>query len=317
VGAAILPSVVTFPVPAELVTARIRYLGDEGRAWIDALPALAATYLDRWGLTIDGAPASGVTALVLPVVRCDGSRAALKLQQADPMHPGEALALRTWDGDGAVRLLDEDHTTWTLLLERLDGGRDLRTLPVDEAVRVIAELLTRLTAVPAPPGVPPLREVAAAMLAEAPSAAASLPDSADAACVRRCAAALAEVADEAGDRLLHWDLHYENVRAAGREPWLAIDPKPLAGDPAFELLPALHNRWEEAAATGDPAKAVRRRFDLMVEVMGLDRDRAVAWTLGRLLQDAIWDVEDGATALPVPRVLIAEAITRRPAGGAG
>jgi streptomycin 6-kinase len=309
--------VATFPVPAELVTARIRYFGDEGRAWIDALPALAASYLDRWGLTIDGTPGSGVTALVLPVVRRDGTPAALKLQQPDPAHPGEALALRTWDGAGAIRLFDEDPVTWTLLLERADGARDLSAVPIDEAVRVAADVLVRLNAVPAPPGITPLREVAAAMLADAPAAAAALSDPDDAACVRRCAAALAEVADDAGDRLLHWDLHYENVLAADREPWLAIDPKPLAGDPAFELLPALHNRWAEAQATGDPAKAVRRRFDQMVEVLGLDGDRAVAWSLGRVLQNAIWDVEDGETALQPAQVLIAEAISRRPARGAG
>jgi hypothetical protein len=55
----------------------------------------------------------------------------------------------------------------------------------------------------------------------------------------------------------------------------------------------------------------------MVEVMGLDRDRAVAWSLGRVLQNAIWDVEDGESALQAPQVLIAEAISRRPARGAG
>src|SRR5690606_39320812 len=49
--------------------------------------------------------------------------------------------------------------------------------------------------------------------------------------VARCAAAVAELLPEAGDRLLHWDLHYANVLAGEREPWLAIDPKPLAGDP--------------------------------------------------------------------------------------
>jgi streptomycin 6-kinase len=70
------------------------------------------------------------------------------------------------------------------------------------------------------------------------------------------------------------------VLSAEREPWLAIDPKPLAGDPGFELLPALVNRFE----AGD----VRWRFDLMTEVLGLDRERARAWTLGRVLQNALW-----------------------------
>ncbi|MEV5463198.1 aminoglycoside phosphotransferase family protein, partial [Streptomyces cellulosae] len=85
--------------------------------------------------------------------------------------------------------------------------------------------------------------------------------------------------------LLHWDLHDENVLASGRAPWLAIDPKPLAGDPGFELWPAIDNRYDP----GD----ILWRFDAMTDVLTLDRPRARAWTLGRLLQNALWDIEDG------------------------
>nr|WP_275435602.1 aminoglycoside phosphotransferase family protein [Streptomyces sp. ICC4] len=91
-------------------------------------------------------------------------------------------------------------------------------------------------------------------------------------------------AGPAGERLLHWDLHYDNVLAGGREPWLAIDPKPLAGDPGFELLPAIVNNFREAE--------VRWRFDLLSEAVGADRERARAWTLGRVLQNCLWDLED-------------------------
>ncbi|MFI5426222.1 aminoglycoside phosphotransferase family protein [Aeromicrobium sp. UC242_57] len=52
-------------------------------------------------------------------------------------------------------------------------------------------------------------------------------------------------------RLIHADLHYENVLAAERAPWLAIDPKPVSGDPHYEVAPLLWNRWDEAVATGD------------------------------------------------------------------
>jgi streptomycin 6-kinase len=43
---------------------------------------------------------------------------------------------------------------------------------------------------------------------------------------------VAELADEPGDRMLHWDLHYDNVLTAQREPWIAIDPEPLIGERA-------------------------------------------------------------------------------------
>ncbi|WP_031023835.1 aminoglycoside phosphotransferase family protein [Streptomyces sp. NRRL WC-3725] len=273
-------------IPGELAEAQETYNGAAGRAFIAALPDLAADFLHRWRLTLDGPSMNGVSALVLPVVRADGLRAVLKLQLTDEESVGEPVALRVWDGDGAVRLLDHDPATGTMLLERLDESRMLVGLgDTREAVLVIARLLAHLTSFPAPPGLRRLGDIAEAMLERTPRALPRIPDPGARRIVADCAAAVREVVHEPGDRLLHWDLHDENVLAADRADWLAIDPKPLAGDPGFELWPALHNRFDAAE--------VRWRFDAMTDVLGLDRARARAWTLGRLLQNALWDIGDG------------------------
>jgi streptomycin 6-kinase len=295
-------------VPDELAAKHVRFYGEAGRAWIARLPGLTAQALDKWGLTPDGPLRHGYVGLVVPVLRADGTPAALKLQPIDPQHLGEATALRVWDGDGAVRLLDEDETEGTaiLLLERLEADTCLLTVKEDEAVGVIKELLTRLNAHQAPPEIQKLDDVVAKMLAYVPEAVTKLADAREQLLLIRWADAVNDLGP-AGDRLLHWDLHYENVLAGQREPWLAIDPKPLAGDPAFELLPALHNRWDEAVATGDPAQAVRRRFDQLSE--GMDRDHAVAWTLARVLQNSLWTIEDGEARLEPVQLAVADAIT--------
>ncbi|MBU6534131.1 aminoglycoside phosphotransferase family protein [Streptomyces mayonensis] len=273
-------------VPDGLVATQVKYNGAAGRAFVDGLPELAAGFLRRWGLRLDGPSMHGWTALVLPVVRRDGAPAVLKLQIRDEESAGEPLALRAWDGDGAVRLLDHDADTGTMLLERLDPGRSLRHVEDSrEAVLVIARLLARLTACPAPTGMRRLADIAPRMLERTPHVLERIADPADRRLVADCAAAVREVAAEPGDRLLHWDLHFENVLASERAPWLAIDPKPLAGDPGFDVLPALHNRY-------DPGET-RWRFDAMTDVLGLDRERARAWTLGRVLQNCLWNVEDG------------------------
>ncbi|WP_308013243.1 aminoglycoside phosphotransferase family protein [Streptomyces beigongshangae] len=266
-------------------------------------------FVERWGLRQEGAPMSGRVSVVLPVVCADGTRAALKLQDVDEETAGEGLALRTWDGDGVVRLLEEDAESGTLLLERLDEDRPLDAVPdVMEATAVLAGLLARLTAVPAPAGLRRLDGVVAGMFARLPRVLASLAADDDRRLLADCAAAVREVADEPGDRLLHWDLHFGNVLAAGREPWLVIDPKPLAGDPCFELLPALWNRFDEGRLT--------RRFDLLTRTLGVDRERARAWTLGRVLQDSLWRVEEGAGAgagagLDVGQVAVARMLLGR------
>jgi len=299
-------------VPPALVTAQMRYHGEAGRAWTAALPRLAAGYLERWQLRRDGAPRSGHVALALPVRRADGTRAVLKLQRVDDETAGEPLALRTWAGRGAVRLLADDPAAGVMLLERLDDRRSLDGVRDGlAALRILSELLARLVAVPAPPGIRRLADVVAELLRRIPAVVDRLAGAGDRRLVRDCAAAVAEVATQPGDRLLHWDLHYQNVLAGDREPWLAIDPKPLAGDPGFELFPALWNRWAEVTATGDVAGAVRRRFDLMTEVLGLDRPRAAAWTLARVLQNLVWDVEHGSTTVDPVLAAIARAVGRR------
>ncbi|MEU0070589.1 aminoglycoside phosphotransferase family protein [Streptomyces sp. NPDC006332] len=278
-------------IPEELAASQAKYNGDAGRAFIARLPELAADFLDRWELRLDGRPMHGVTALILPVVRADGTEAVLKLQLLDEESAGEPVALRVWNGDGAVRLLDHDETTHTMLLERLDPARMLSHLPDSRAAAlVIAQLLAHLTATPAPPGLRHLADIAQPMLDETPRALTQVPDPEARHLLADCAAAVREVIDAPGDRLLHWDLHYDNVLAADRAPWLAIDPKPLAGDPGFELLPALWNRY-------DPDDTLWR-FDAMTDTLGLDRPHARAWTLGRVLQNCLWDIEDGRPLQP-------------------
>ncbi|MFF8913113.1 aminoglycoside phosphotransferase family protein [Streptomyces sp. NPDC015032] len=299
-------------VPEAFAASYGRHSGASGRAWITALPGLAAQFLDRWTLRPDGPPGHGMASLALPVTRADGTPAVLKLQQVTEDNIGAAPGLRAWNGNGVVHLLDHDPDTGTMLLERLDAARPLSSVADDSAaLQILAELMARLVAVPAPPGFRHLADIAAAMLDEVPRAVPGLRDPAERRLVRTCAAAVAELTGEPGDRLLHWDLHYDNILAGQREPWLAIDPEPLAGDPGFELLPAMDNRWQEVVATGDVTRAVLRRFDVLTEVLGLDRQRATGWTLGRVLQNALWDIDDGRTALEPAQVAIATALLSR------
>ncbi|MFM9699267.1 aminoglycoside phosphotransferase family protein [Streptomyces europaeiscabiei] len=274
-------------VPEELAATLEMFFDEKGVAFAAALPDLATSFLSRWGLRLDGPAMHGMCALVLPVVRtADDTPAVLKLQILDDESEGEPVALRVWDGDGAVRLLAHDGETGTMLLERLDPARMLSHEPdTRKAVLVIARLLAHLTTAPAPPAVRRLSDIATDMLDRTPPVLARIPDTSDRRLIADCAAALREVVSEPGDRLLHWDLHFDNVLGADRAPWLAIDPKPLAGDPAFELWPALNNRF-------DPNE-VPWRFDAMTDVLSLDRDRARAWTLARLLQNAVWEIEEG------------------------
>src|SRR5680860_1413063 len=84
--------------------------------------------------------------------------------------------------------------------------------------------------------------------------------------------------------------------AADREPWLVIDPKPMSGDPHYEVAPLLRNRWDDIVRSGNVRDAVRRRFHTVVDVAELEEDRARDWVVVREMTNAMWTISDAAGA---------------------
>lgn len=261
--------------------------------WLARLPGMITELLREWQLTPDGEPMAGATAYVLPVRDGDRRPAALKIGVPHWEAEFEHLALRAWNGDGAVRLYRADPHRWALLLERADHTRDLNEPDIRTACEIIAGLYPRLHR----PAIPQLRKLSE-FIAEVAERLARFHDHpavprrmADQA--RSLARSFAEDPGTDG-RLIHTDLHYDNVLAADREPWLVIDPKPLSGDPAFEVAPLLWNRWEEAVATDDLRNAILDRLFTVVDAAGLDEDRVRDWVTVRELTNVMYAIEGGS-----------------------
>jgi streptomycin 6-kinase len=278
-------------LPFDLPPGFLAYAGRSAAwgTWIDGVPRQVSELLTEWELSVDGAPMYGHTALVVPVLAAD-ARAVLKLGWPDDEGQHEILGLQHWHGNGAVQLIRADPRRNAMLLERLDAI-DLTGVDVLEACEIVAGLYGRIH-VPAPP---PLLTLSSYIrrwtddLERLPRSA-PLP--------RRIVEQAVHlgrelVADPATDGvMIHGDLHYENVLAGDREPWLAIDPKPMSGDPHYEIAPLLWNRFEEVVATGDVREAVRRRFHTVVDVAELDEDRARGWVIVREAHNAMWEIDD-------------------------
>ena len=98
---------------------------------------------------------------------------------------------------------------------------------------------------------------------------------------------------EVDGTLLHTDLHFQNVLAGEREPWLAIDPKPLAGRPGFELPPVLWNRVDELGTGSAFRWSVRRRLQVVCDAAGIDEDEARAWVVVRETAEAMSAADAG------------------------
>ena len=241
--------------------------------------------------------------MVHPVQRAEGP-AVLKLTWPHLEAATEHFALRHWSGVGAVRLLRADPTRWALLLEPLDADRDLHGIPIEPACQIVGGLLRDLR-VPAPPTVPPLGRYAARAAAAFDRALATGPSTVPRRFLEQ-AKALADdlcqdlAAPGAPAVLLHTDLHYANVLAGphdGRAPWLAIDPKPMSGDPAVEIAPLLRNRADELGTGSTVRESLRRRLEIVCEAAQVDPDRARGWTIVREMDNLLdLGVDPGTTS---------------------
>jgi streptomycin 6-kinase len=288
------------PIPLPRGLDEQRGLGPDWGSWLDRLPRLFAGMLDEWALTRDGDDLwHGSCSLVAPVTTADGTRAVLKITfDGDRESVHEGLVLQRWHGDGAVRLLRADPHRRALLLERLDR-RDLTGQPDLAACRIVAGLYPTLHQ-PALPQLATLTSYASRWLDDLAAQPRDIPIP-----PRHREQARSLGRDLASDpssvgRIIHGDLHYSNVLAApldgrpDRGGWLVIDPKPMSGDPHYELAPMLWNRFDELA--GDVRDGIRRRFHTLVELAGLDEDRARAWVVVRTVLNANWSVQDAQRA---------------------
>ncbi|HEX7311713.1 MAG TPA: aminoglycoside phosphotransferase family protein [Gaiellaceae bacterium] len=220
--------------------------------------------VERWSLTLGDPYAQGVAGFTTRASLADGAPVVLKLVHPHRETEHEADALRAWDGDGAVRLLAQDGDA--LLLERCEPGAPLSAVGQEAALDVVIGLLPRLWQ---PAGEPfqTLADEAAWWFPKLPHT--RLGDAAR--------EAIESLAGTQGEQvLLHQDLHGDNVLAAEREPWLVIDPKPLAGEREFAVAPIVRS-WE----LGEAKRDVLYRFDRLTSELGLDRERARGWTIAQ------------------------------------
>jgi streptomycin 6-kinase len=262
--------------------------------WLERVPELLAECAEQWELDLGAPYPQGAAGYAVRATLPDGTPAVLKLIYPHRESEQEAEAVRVWNGDGVVQLLGYDDERWAMLLERCEPGTLLAKEDAELALDVFIELLPRLWK--------PVDEPFRPLAEEAEWWAANLPGEWDAAgrpfdegLVAAAIDALETLAPTQGELvLLHQDLHGDNVLAAQREPWLVIDPKPLAGEREFAVAPIVRD-----PELGHSRRDVLHRLDRLTSELGLDRERARLWTIG---QTVAWGLETSYTPKHVETV---------------
>ena len=196
--------------------------------------------------------------------------------------------LMAFGGRGVVRVVDVDDGA--VLLERVQPGTSLVTVvdrgDDDRATAVLADVIARMKP---------------AMLTDVPTArewgvAFDHTDTRDAGVsvdvVERAQQVYGTLCDsQQNPRLLHGDLHHENVLLDAERGWLAIDPKGLAAELEFEVGAALRNPLQRPDVFTNP-ETIARRVDRFTRDLRLDERRVLAWAFAQSVLAVIWLIED-------------------------
>jgi streptomycin 6-kinase len=287
----------------------IEMFGERGAVWLDRLPALVAAYERRWDLRVLPPFALSYN-YVAPAVRADGTQVVLKLGVPDPELSSEIEALRFFEGRGAVRLLEAEPGEGVLLLERLSPGVPLERMEDDvRATSIAGQVMRQLwRPVQQEKGLLSLEKWTAGLRrlrAQFEGGSGPFPE----ALVSRAEGLIAELLASSDERtLMHGDLHYWNILSAQRQEWLAIDPKGVVGDPAFEPSAWLLNTKPAELYGSELKRQLRRRVDQFSEELGLERARVLGWGCARAVLSSWWSYEDhgcgGEHALEVAASLV-------------
>ncbi len=281
-------------IPNDFARFMLELHGEEGRLWLGRLPTILTACEQRWHITL-GMPFANISFhYVIPAIRDDGTPVVVKAQSPTGEFTEELEALRLFDGHGMAQLLAYDSNDEVMLLERLRPGTALRKMEDDEKAISIATTVMKQLWRPAPlthpfatvekwsQGFARLRErynggngpFPKALLEEAETLYAEL------------SASMAE------PMLLHGDLHQDNILSSERNGWLAIDPKGLIGEPAYETGAILRNFLPDLLELPDPKRILARRVDQFAEELGFDRARVRGWGLSQAVLSAWWGIED-------------------------
>lgn len=283
-------------IPEDFAWATVALHGEAGKVWLNQLPGLVERCAARWSLTV-GPPFPSLSYnYAAPAEGARGERYVLKVGVPVVELLSEVEALRLFDGRGAARLVDADAEWGALLLERLEPGTQLVALceEDDEAATGAAAFVMKQLWRPAPAahnfptaadwgrGLRRLREhfgggtgpFPRRLLEEAESLFAEL------------------LASSEAPVLTHGDLHHGNVLAATRTPWLAIDPKGLVAEPAYEVGALLRNPLPQLLHWPDPVRVTERRIAQLSDELGFDRARVRGWGLAQAVLSEWWSIED-------------------------
>lgn len=281
-------------VPSSFNRRIVETFGADGSEWLENLPGIVETCSNRWSLTVLPPFEQLSYNYVAPAIHQDGQEVVLKIGVPHPELWTEIDALSLFGGRGIVRLLDVDCDRGAMLLERLKPGMMLVELEDDREVTSIAvQVMKKIWCTPPDhhnfPTVGKWAAGLARLRARFNGGTGPLPIE----LVEKAESLFSELLDSMDETvLLHGDLHHYNILSAERAPWLALDPKGVVGEAAYEVGALLRNPFPQLLDNPRIEQITTRRVDQLVAELGFDRRRIIDWSIAEAVLSAWWSYED-------------------------
>lgn len=269
--------------------------GNRGDPWLERLPDLVCEAARVWNLT-EIKPVPNLSYNFVAYALRGHEEVVLKIGIPDPELNSEIAALRQFDGEGAVRLLEAWEGNGAFLLERLQPGDTLAGLTNDDqATNIAADVMQQLwRSVPDDKNLIRLTDWFRGLENLRPTfngGTGPFPKK----LVERVEQFLPRLFAEASPiRLIHGDLHHFNILHSSRG-WLAIDPKGVIGPPEYETGPLLLNPMPDLLKRSKPKACLERRIAILSERLGFAPQGLKEWGLCHALLSSWWDFPSGGS----------------------
>ena len=210
-----------------------------------------------------------------------------------------AAVLQCFNGNGAVRLLQADEGAH--LLEYVDG-QPLKLLVEggddDRATKIVCEVVQKLHAYqgPIPAELISMERNFRSLFEKVKADPNNTFYMAGANLARELIASARDL------RVLHGDIHHENILESATRGWLVIDPQCLAGERAYDLANVFYNPRGFFVSR----EIIESRVDIFASELGLERRRILQYAFAYGCLSATWCIQDGQS--PEETLRIAEII---------
>lgn len=264
----------------------------QGHEWLANLEALITHFAQKWELTqIKIFNNLSVNFVSVAYSERYKSKVILKISMPNPEFINEQKALLYYNGIGCVKLLDYDLDNYGLLLEYITPGNSLKPFFPDkeeESIIIAAEVIKKLHGKKIDHEVsnfPKLadwldlfnyfadRRISQLHIVKAKEISADL------------------IKSQTDLYLLHGDLHHENILKQTNS-WIAIDPKGVVGEFAYEMGAFIRNPFELLVKQKNVKEIIQNRYTLFSELLNIEQEKIANWTYVQAVLAACWSIQD-------------------------